>query len=61
MFFHGGFNGSMNFDAFAKKAGYKQYYGMDEYDNLSDYDGNWGIYDEPFFNFFAKTFFFMIP
>ncbi len=55
MFFHGGFNGSMNFDAFAKKAGYKQYFGMDEYDNLSDYDGNWGIYDEPFFNFFAKT------
>jgi phosphoglycerol transferase MdoB-like AlkP superfamily enzyme len=55
MFFHGGFNGSMNFDAFAKKAGFKQYYGMDEYDNLADYDGNWGIYDEPFFRFFAKT------
>ncbi len=55
MFFHGGLNGSMNFDAFARKAGYKQYFGMDEYDNLSDYDGNWGIYDEPFFNFFAKT------
>ncbi len=55
MFFHGGFNGSMNFDAFAKKAGFKQYYGMDEYDNLADYDGNWGIYDEPFFNYFGKT------
>lgn len=55
MFFHGGLNGSMNFDAFARKAGFKQYYGMDEYNNLSDYDGNWGIYDEPFFNFFGKT------
>ncbi len=55
MFFHGGFNGSMNFDAFAKKAGYDQYFGMDEYNNSSDYDGNWGIYDEPFFNYFAKT------
>ena len=55
MFFHGGFNGSMNFDAFAKKAGYNQYFGMDEYSNTSDYDGNWGIYDEPFFNYFAKN------
>jgi phosphoglycerol transferase MdoB-like AlkP superfamily enzyme len=55
MFFHGGFNGSMNFDAFAKKAGYDQYFGMNEYNNTSDYDGNWGIYDEPFFNYFAQT------
>jgi phosphoglycerol transferase MdoB-like AlkP superfamily enzyme len=55
MFFHGGFNGSMNFDAFAKKAGFDKYYGMDEYNNVSDFDGSWGIYDEPFFNFAAKT------
>lgn len=53
-FFHGGFNGSMNFDAFAKKAGYDQYYGMNEYDNTSDYDGNWGIYDHKFIQFFAE-------
>lgn len=54
-FFHGGFNGTMNFDAFAKKAGFDQYYGMNEYSNISDFDGNWGIYDEPFLQFFAKT------
>ncbi len=53
-FFHGGFNGSMNFDAFAKKAGYDQYYGMNEYDNTSDYDGNWGIYDHKFMQYFAE-------
>ncbi len=53
-FFHGGFNGSMSFDAFAKKAGYDQYYGMNEYGNNKDYDGNWGIYDEPFFRFFGE-------
>lgn len=53
-FFHGGFNGSMNFDAFAKKAGYDHYYGMNEYDNTSDYDGNWGIYDHKFMQFFAE-------
>lgn len=55
MFFHGGFNGSMNFDAFAKKAGFNQYFGMDEYDNSADFDGSWGIYDEPFFKYFAQT------
>lgn len=54
-FFHGGYNGTMNFDAFAKKAGYDEYFGMDEYDNTSDYDGHWGIYDEPFMQFFART------
>jgi phosphoglycerol transferase MdoB-like AlkP superfamily enzyme len=53
-FFHGGFNGSMNFDAFAKKSGYDKYYGMNEYDNTSDYDGNWGIYDHKFMQYFAE-------
>lgn len=54
-FFHGGFNGSMNFDAFAKKAGFDEYYGMNEYDNTSDFDGHWGIYDEPFMQYFAQV------
>ncbi len=53
-FFHGGINGTMNFDAFAKKAGFDQYYGMNEYPDLKDYDGNWGIYDDAFFNFFGR-------
>jgi len=54
-FFHGGFNGSMNFDAFAKKAGYDDYFGMNEYNNSNDFDGHWGIYDEPFLQFFGST------
>lgn len=54
-FFHGGFNGSMNFDAFAKKAGYDDYFGMNEYNNSNDFDGHWGIYDEPFMQFFGST------
>jgi len=54
-FFHGGFNGSMNFDAFAKKAGYDDYFGMNEYDNTKDFDGHWGIYDEPFMQYFGST------
>lgn len=55
MFFHGGYNGSMNFDAFAKKAGFDQYYGMNEFEDQSKFDGNWGIYDEPFFDFFGRA------
>lgn len=54
-FFHGGFNGSMNFDAFAMKAGFDDYFGMNEYDNSKDFDGHWGIYDEPFMQYFAQT------
>ncbi len=53
-FFHGAPNGSMGFEAFMKVAGYNKYYGMNEYGNSKDYDGIWGIWDEEFFQFFAK-------
>ncbi len=53
-FFHGGYNGTMNFDNYVKKVGYKYYYGKDEYNNNKDYDGNWGIYDEPFLQYMVK-------
>ncbi len=53
-FFHGGTNGTMGFDAFVKMAGFEAYYGRSEYNNEGDYDGKWGIYDEPFLQYFAK-------
>ncbi len=53
-FFHGAPNGSMGFDAFAKIAGFQKYYGKDEYADDNGFDGVWGIWDEPFFQFFAK-------
>ena len=52
-FFHGGTRGTMGFYGFAKKAGFQKYFGLEEYDNKADYDGTWGVYDEPFFNYFA--------
>ena len=52
-FYHGGTNGTMNFDGFAKMAGFDAYFGRAEYNNESDYDGNWGIFDEPYFQYFA--------
>ncbi len=53
-FFHGGYNGTMNFDNYVKKVGFKYYYGKNEYNNNKDYDGNWGIFDEPFLQYMVK-------
>lgn len=48
IFLHGAPNGSMGFDAFVKQAGYKRYFGKTEYARDEDFDGVWGIWDEPF-------------
>ncbi len=53
-FFHGAPNGSMGFDAFANLSGFDHYYGKTEYNKDADFDGTWGIWDEPFLQFFAK-------
>lgn len=54
-YFHGAPNGSMGFEAFAKATGFNEYYGMDEYADKKDFDGSWGVWDEEFFQYFAKT------
>lgn len=53
-FFHGAPNGSMGFLPFMKLMGVNNYYGKNEYGNNDDFDGFWGIWDEPFMQFFAK-------
>ena len=52
-FFHGAPNGSMGFDAFTRIAGFQKYFGRNEYGNEADFDGIWGIWDEPFMQYFA--------
>ena len=54
MFFHGGTNGTLNFDLFASRAGFEYYFGRNEYGNDKDFDGNWGIFDGPFLQFTAN-------
>lgn len=54
-FFHGAPNGSMGFNAFVKQAGYNEYYGKDEYNNDEDFDGIWGVWDEPFLGYMADV------
>jgi len=53
-FFHGGNNGTMNFNGFSNMAGFDAYYGRDEYNNDEDYDGYWGIFDHAFLQYFAE-------
>ena len=53
-FFHGAPNGSMGFDSFARMAGFDDYFGLDQYPDKDDFDGMWGVWDEPFFQFFAS-------
>lgn len=53
-FFHGAPNGSMGFDAFTKIAGFQRYVGKNEYGVEADFDGIWGVWDEPFFQFYAQ-------
>lgn len=48
IFLHGGNNGTMSFDAYSAMAGFDEYIGRKEYNNDHDFDGTWGIWDEPF-------------
>ncbi len=54
-FYHGGFKGTMGFDSFSLKAGFQKYFGLKEYNNMKDYDGTWGIFDEDFLKFYAEN------
>jgi len=53
-FYHGALNGSMGFDSFARMAGFDDYVGLEQYPYEGDSDGMWGLWDEPFFRFFAE-------
>ena len=54
-FYHGAPNGSMGFLGFGNILGFDHYYGKTEYNNDADFDGVWGIWDEPFFQYFNKS------
>ncbi|MFK7771791.1 MAG: LTA synthase family protein [Saprospiraceae bacterium] len=53
-FFHASNPGSMEFERFSKLTGYQNFYDRTAYPNQEDYDGNWGIWDVPFFQFTAN-------
>ena len=58
-FFHGAQRGSMGFMAFARKTGFQEYYGREDFDadarfnGDDDFDGMWAIWDEPFLQYYC--------
>lgn len=54
-FFHGAPNGSMGFLGFGNILGFDHYYGKTEFNNDAEFDGVWGIWDEPFLQFMKQT------
>ena len=54
-FFHGAANGSMGFLGFSNILGIDHYYGRTEFNDDSQFDGFWGIWDEPFLQFMKRT------
>ena len=53
-FFHGAPNTTLGFKGFTNSIGFHEYYGMDEFNDDSEFDGTWSIWDEPFFLYFAR-------
>ncbi len=56
-FYHGATNGTMFFQGFLQQTGHVDYFGLNEYPKKwrdRDYDGNWGIYDEPYLSYFLS-------
>lgn len=56
-FYHGAKNGSMGLDNFVRVSGFGDYFGLDQYPasrKEADFDGHWGIFDEPYLQYFAQ-------
>jgi len=54
-FFHGASNGSMGFLGFSNTLGFNHYYGRAEFNDEKEFDGFWGIWDEPFLQYMKSV------
>ncbi|HLW29257.1 MAG TPA: sulfatase-like hydrolase/transferase [Brumimicrobium sp.] len=54
-FYHGATNGSMKFDVFSAHLGFDHYVGRKEYNNEAHCDATWGVLDEYFMPWTAKS------
>lgn len=52
-FYHAADELSMGFKPFLLSKGLDKYYGKQQYPSMNDFDGTWGIFDEPFLSFCA--------
>lgn len=54
-FYHGATNGSMKFDVFTAKLGFDRYFGRSEFGDESKCDPTWGVLDEYFLPWTARS------
>jgi phosphoglycerol transferase MdoB-like AlkP superfamily enzyme len=54
-FFHGGARGTMGFESYTLANGFDRYFSRDDYPLKEDFDGTWGIYDEPYLQHVADN------
>ncbi len=52
-FFHAGSRGTMGFEAYALSSGFHKYFSREDYGDR-DFDGTWGTFDLPFFQYVAR-------
>jgi phosphoglycerol transferase MdoB-like AlkP superfamily enzyme len=52
-FFHAGSRGTMGFESYTLSSGFHKYYSREDYGD-KDFDGTWGIFDLPYFQYVAK-------
>lgn len=55
-FFHAANIGSMHFDSFTKSVGFENHFAIENYPNKNDYDGTWGVFDEPYLKWVCAKF-----
>ena len=53
-FWHGCPRASLGITGFARTLGFQELYNMEEFGDDSEFDGLWGIWDEPFLQFFEQ-------
>jgi uncharacterized sulfatase len=53
-FFHGGKRGTMDFDTYCSSIGFEKYFALEDYPNHSHFDGQWGIYDHYYLDYFSE-------
>ena len=53
-FYHGAQRQSLALAGFAHKSGFQQEFSRESYGNEDDFDGTWGIWDEPFLQYFEQ-------
>lgn len=53
-FFHGAKTGTMHFDTFTQIAGIQHYFGIEDYPDEKDFDGHWGVFDEPYLQYVTR-------